>query len=506
MAHRSESIQSAAESMQASPLQVFKQRLKQLSVLLNWTEARTQILLCYLGLMLLFVGISIPVVYQTLFRDIERRLEADVVDEVREFVDVVVKDPPQDLPELQTLIDQYLDDELVDEGQHLIFILNGELYDSRPTELPPSMQAGTPLMQKWQLLTQAAQSEQAVTDPGVGKVIYKVEPIFLRSRVAGVFVIANTTGPEQRQVNQIVRSVLFVMLLMIVIATVLAWFISGQILRPLRSMAETARGISESDLSQRIEVTGQGELAQVAMTFNEMMDRLQTAFISQQDFINDASHELRTPITIIQGHLDLMEDDPEEQQEVLALVHDELNRMNRFVNDLLTLAKAGRPNFIQNDWVDLEAFTEELYQKARVMTQCACELDGMATGDALIDRERITQAVVNLVANANQHTPATGTIAIGSSRSRKNIRFWVRDTGKGISAADQKRIFERFARGSTTERRSEGAGLGLSIVKAIVEAAGGSIELKSKVGEGSTFTLILPQRRRSKQDPPKQGT
>jgi signal transduction histidine kinase len=176
----------------------------------------------------------------------------------------------------------------------------------------------------------------------------------------------------------------------------------------------------------------------------------------------------------------------------LALVNDELDRMNRFVNDLLTLAKSGRPDFIQSASIELETFTEELYQKARVVAQCHCALDAVATSTAQLDGQRITQAVLNLVENANQHTPATGTISIGSSRSRKNIRFWVRDTGKGISAADQKRIFERFARGSTGQRRSEGAGLGLSIVRAIAAASGGRIELKSKLGEGSTFTLILP--------------
>lgn len=478
------------------PVESVKQRLQQLGTKLNWAEARTQILLCYVGLMLLFIGISAPVVYQALSRDIEQRLRADVVDEVQEFIKVVVESPPQTLVAVQNLAEQYLDDELIDPGQYFIFLIDGQLYQHSPHQLPPSMQLGSPLMQKWQGLRQPVQSEQTVADPGIGKVIYKVEPIFLRNRVAGVFVAVHTTGAEQRKVREIVGSVLVTMLMMLATAALLAWFISGRILQPLRSMAETARSISEASLSKRIAVTGQGELAQVAMTFNEMMDRLQTAFISQQDFINDASHELRTPITIIQGHLELMSDDPEEQREVLALVNDELDRMNRFVNDLLTLAKSGRPDFIQPESLELEPFTEELYQKARVIAQCHCTLDAVTTGAAQLDRQRITQAVLNLVENANQHTPATGTIAIGSSRSRKNIRFWVRDTGKGISAADQKRIFERFARGSTGQRRSEGAGLGLSIVRVIAAASGGRLELKSKLGEGSTFTLILPLRGR----------
>jgi signal transduction histidine kinase len=473
----------------ANPL---KQGLRRIRTRLNWIETRTQILLCYLGLMLLFVGGAIPVVYHALSRDIERRLYADVVDESQEFIKVVVETPPQTISEIQQLADQYVEDELIEPGQYFIFIIEDQLYRSNPAELPASLQPGSPLMQKWLSLKQQTRSAQTVAEPGVGKVSYALEPVFLQGRVAGLFVAVHTSGAEQQQVRQIIQSVWLTMLLMLAIAAILAWLISGRILRPLRSMTEVARGISETDLSQRLVVQGQGEIAQVALTFNEMMDRLEAAFRTQQNFINDASHELRTPITIIQGHLDLMSDDPEEQREVLALVNDELDRMNRFVNDLLTLAKSGRPDFIQPELVELEPFTEELYQKARGIIQCHCQLDGVATGTLWLDRQRITQAMLNLVENANQHTSPEGTIAIGSSKSRKNLRFWVRDTGKGISPKDQQRIFERFARGSNSQRRSEGAGLGLSIVRAIVTAAGGRIELKSKPGEGSTFTLIFP--------------
>jgi signal transduction histidine kinase len=246
----------------------------------------------------------------------------------------------------------------------------------------------------------------------------------------------------------------------------------------------------------RISVKGKGELAELAETFNDMMDRLQDAFQSQQEFINDASHELRTPITIIQGHLDLMGDDPDEQAEVLDLVHSELDRMNRFVNDLLVLAKAGRPDFIRLESIELKSFTEEIFTKARVIAACDCQIEGHGTGEMQTDPQRLTQAILNLVENANQHTPITGTIAIGSSRSRKQTRFWVRDTGVGIADNDQQRIFERFARASDTVRRSEGAGLGLAIVQAITKGLGGRIELKSAPGKGSTFTLVFPNRKK----------
>jgi signal transduction histidine kinase len=191
-----------------------------------------------------------------------------------------------------------------------------------------------------------------------------------------------------------------------------------------------------------------------------------------------------------------MGDDPEEQAEVVSLINDELNRMNRFVTDLLMLAKSGRPDFIQPEELDIQAFTEELFNKARVIAKCDCRIDAKGSGTVFLDPQRLTQAVLNLVENANQHTPIEGLIALGSSRSRKHIRFWVRDTGIGIAAADQQRIFERFARATDTVRRSEGAGLGLAIVQAIARESGGRVELKSAPGKGSTFTLVFPVTRR----------
>ena len=132
----------------------------------------------------------------------------------------------------------------------------------------------------------------------------------------------------------------------LLLASLLAWVVAGRVLAPLRVLRDTARSIGESDLTRRIPVEGDDELAGLARTFNEMLDRLEAAFASQKAFISDAGHELRTPITIIRGHLDVMGDDPEERRETLELVSDELDRMGRLVNDLLLLAKrqpAGLP-------------------------------------------------------------------------------------------------------------------------------------------------------------------
>jgi signal transduction histidine kinase len=266
------------------------------------------------------------------------------------------------------------------------------------------------------------------------------------------------------------------------------------LLSPLHQLRETAHAITETDLSRRLTVRGTDEIAELSLTFNNMLDRLQAAFTSQQDFIKDVSHELRTPITIIRGHLELLGNDPQEQQETIALVQDELKRMSRFVNDLLLLMRVERPNFLRWESIDLETFTEELFAKARGLASRNWQLEAKATGEILGDRQRLTQVMMNLAQNATQYTQEQDAIAIGTAVTGSEVRFWVRDTGEGIDPEDQERIFDRFARGSNSERRSDGSGLGLSIVYALVKAHNGHVELFSHLGEGARFTVVLPQR------------
>jgi signal transduction histidine kinase len=184
--------------------------------------------------------------------------------------------------------------------------------------------------------------------------------------------------------------------------------------------------------------------------------------------------------------------DPVEQQETITIVMDELDRMNRLVDDLILLAKSERPDFLQLETVNVEALTQELFSKACALADRHWVLDNVGRGQAVLDRQRITQAIMNLAQNATQYTQPNQTIAIGSAIRSKMVHFWVRDTGEGISLDDQQRIFDRFARAANSRRRSEGAGLGLSIVRAIVEAHHGQIKLRSQLGKGSTFTIMIP--------------
>lgn len=156
------------------------------------------------------------------------------------------------------------------------------------------------------------------------------------------------------------------------------------------------------------------------------------------------------------------------------------------------MAKSERPDYLQLETIDISLLTQELYTKATALADRNWQLDAQATGLIVGDRQRLTQAMMNLTENAVQYTTETDTIAIGTAIAPNYVRLWVRDTGVGIAECDRERIFERFARASNSRRRSDGSGLGLSIVKAIAQAHGGRVELVSQVGIGSTFTLVLP--------------
>lgn len=283
------------------------------------------------------------------------------------------------------------------------------------------------------------------------------------------------------------------MLLTILLAFAFGWVAAGKVLSPLKDLSDTAKSISESDLSGRIATQEKGEIAQLGNTFNAMIDRIEVAFDTQRNFINDIGHELRTPITIIRGHLELMDSDPQSQQETLDLVIDELNRMNRMVEDLVLLAKAERPDFLQIETIELTSFVAELFSKLERLGERNWHLDTMiASGRMTGDRQRITQAIVNLANNAVQHTVTDSLIVFGAKMEGNRVEFWLRDTGNGIAIAEQQRIFDRFTRVKNARRHSKGSGLGLAIVKTVVEAHGGAITLQSKLGIGSTFTLIFP--------------
>ncbi|TCN44073.1 signal transduction histidine kinase [Kribbella orskensis] len=286
------------------------------------------------------------------------------------------------------------------------------------------------------------------------------------------------------------------------------WWLSGRALRPVRQITATAQDISATDLSRRIALQGpRDELRNLADTVDDMLGRLESAFIAQRQLVDDASHELRNPLAVIQANVDavLAHDDtpPDDRAQATAIVSRAIQRMTRLVEDLLASARRSSPAFVDAD-VDLAAIAGEAAEEYALLAADR-ELHlvrRLAPGPiAAGDPQALRRAVDNLLSNAVRLARGGSelVLAVGS----RNGWAWiaVRDEGPGIADEDADRVFDRFFRSgqrqppaavaSTGQRR---AGLGLAIVRQIVESHGGSVALHSELGIGSTFTLWLPER------------
>lgn len=290
-------------------------------------------------------------------------------------------------------------------------------------------------------------------------------------------------------------------------AAALGSVVAGRLLNPLRRLREATQVVSHEDLTQRVEVrNGTDDVTLLAKTFNTMLERLDEGAQQQQRFLDDAGHELRTPLTILRGHLELVSiEDPEDVAATRDMLLEEVDRMQRLVDDLLVLANAGHPDFLRKEAVPMADFLQQVMEKVHVLADRHWVIDETADCVVEADPQRLTQALAQLAANAVKYTERSATIALGARiegatatdgslvPDSETLLLWVRDTGPGIAAEDQNRIFERFGR-ARPGRGQEGSGLGLAIVSAIAEAHGGSAGVESELGHGhgATFMIRIP--------------
>jgi signal transduction histidine kinase len=455
-------------------------------------SARARILASYVILLLFSTVVSILALREVLLARAGERVDDALVQEVEEFRRLAEdgRNPTTGEPfgdDLRAIFDVFLSRNVPGQSEAFYSYVGGDLY--RPAFGPGLRRLRVTEIDELALARNVQRGEAELADGG--RIRYLVAPVETGGREQGVFVVAIDLGAEIDEVNDALRLAAGVSIGVLILASMLAWVIAGRVLAPLRVLRDTARSIGESDLTRRIPAEGSDELADLARTFNEMLDRLEQAFASQKAFISDAGHELRTPITIIRGHLELMGDDPLERRETLELVNDELERMSRLVNDLLLLAKASRPDFLEPQTIDLDDLTRDLFTKASALARRDWRLAEVASGRIVADRQRLTQALMNLSQNAVTHTHEGDAVELGSRLDGGRVRLWVRDTGPGVPEAEQARIFERFVR-LDNGRHVEGAGLGLAITRAIAEAHGGRVEVDSQPGAGARFTVIIP--------------
>ncbi|WP_448852119.1 ATP-binding protein [Corynebacterium sp. 335C] len=311
-------------------------------------------------------------------------------------------------------------------------------------------------------------------------------------------VVAVFTGGARGQVDHQMRIIAAVGGGGMLLALLISWLVAGQILRPIREVRQVAEQIQETDLTKRVPVHGDDDVADLSRTVNSMLDRVEAAYAGQRLFVDNAGHELRTPITVIRGQLELFDGADEEQRAVSRqLITTELDRMSRMVTELLTLAKADRDDFVRREPADVADMTLEIEQKAQSLGDRDWLVADVADDVAVVDPQRIVQAMLQFASNAVDHTAEGSRILIGSSVTGhggdRRLRMWVTDDGPGIDPDEATTIFGRFARGAEgSDRNKGGAGLGLSIVRAITDAHGGHAWVRSAPGRGATFGIDVP--------------
>lgn len=451
------------------------------------------------GWMLAVVGLALSVAIFATWTILLARLDDRVTHELSNEVDklrrysatALDRDTGRKVTDVRELLTGYLAVNAPDRWETFFSIVDGRA--DRATSVPPPV----PIDGDEELVAEMATAtriERDEVETSVGTVQYAVIPVSVAgdSRKAH-FVVAIFYDMHRDEIVDAVRVLGLSALAAMALAGAAGWFVAGQVLAPVRLVRQTAEQISDStDLTRRLDVPGDDDVAALAATFNHMLDRLEKAFIVQRHFMDDAGHELRTPITVIRGHLELMGDDPADREETLALVTDELDRMNRIVDDLLTLAKAEQPGFLTLDNVELADLTVSVVAKARALGSRTWRVDEVAETRLPADRQRLTQALMQLIANAVRHTSDGDLIAVGSAVRDGRVELWVRDSGPGVPPAERERIFGRFVRGAGRTGAHDGAGLGLAIVRSIAQAHGGDVRVTDAPGGGACFVMSLP--------------
>lgn len=456
---------------------------------------RLRLLAWFVILLGLGTAVTVAVVGEVLLQGTEERIRRDLVQESEEFRSLAGGIDPATGEafgeDVERIFEVFLDRNVPARNEVILTFVDGELFRrSRPI---PRYELGQDPVFIEAVANIPAVTTGSISSP-VGSVDYLALPVLIEDQTRGVFAVAAFRDLERAEQDEILRAVATVGVVLLVIGTVLAWRLADRVLAPVRRTAATARSISETDLSQRVEVRGHDEVAALAETFNEMLDRVSVAFDEQRRFMDDAGHELRTPLTIARGHLELFdEESPDDRRRTVDLVLDEVDRMTLLVNELLVLASASRPDFARRTAIQAVDLMRTVFDKARVLGDRQWRFEPGRDGTIWVDRQRMTQAVLQLAHNAVRHTSATDVIALGANVDQRSARLWVRDTGSGIAEHEQKAIFERFYRSEGSSRASDsGVGLGLSIVRAIAEAHEGRVALTSRPGEGASFTVVIP--------------
>ena len=387
----------------------------------------------------------------------------------------------------------YLQTHVLAAGHLLLVGLTGQ-----PTLASPggAVLASSPTVVRW-LSAPPARSQLQDVSAGASSYLVLASPIQTTGgSTVGVLVAAASLQGLQTQRDQVLLLAGAEAAVALAAALLSSFLVMRRLLRTVGMVTQAAVDASVDDLGARLgtEDRADDEVGRLRAAFDGMLERIAAGLDAQRQLLSDVSHQLRTPLTVARGHLEVLERNPApergEVSQTTATVIGELDRMATLVDRLLLLGRSFAPDFVEAEPVALRAFMGELFATARVLVAQRrwklCEVPDVVV---VVDGAKLRGALLNLVDNAVKATAAGDAIELGA-RCDPEMVLWVADAGSGIAAEAQCEVFDRFRRAGLASGR--GAGLGLAIVKAVTEAHGGRVQLRSVEGEGTTVEIVLP--------------
>ncbi len=332
-------------------------------------------------------------------------------------------------------------------------------------------------------------------------IVYRAKLNFVHDGENFTLQFFRTITAQTNFFEQLKNTLIAIDIIGLILAVGTGFLVSRKILRPISTMTKTAQNIAIENMTSRIPVKPvNDELNDLAKTFNNMLDRLQVGITQQQRFVSDASHELRTPATVIRGYSDVLmrwgAKDPDILQESIEAIHSEAENMQQLIEQLLFLARSDQKRQPLNmERLDISEIVEDVFHKTRQVVH-SHKINLIHNDSSIIFADKITirQMLRIFLDNAIKYTPEGGTVTINSVKSEKFIRLSVKDTGIGIAVENQEKIFERFFRVNSSHSKQEvsGTGLGLSIAKWIADQHNIKLEIESELGKGTNIISIIP--------------
>ena len=446
------------------------------------------------GVVLVLAMAAVLVVVTTTFDRLSiNAVDAGLADDITEFKSAALARPPTQT--LEGFASAYLGRQPFELGTFMVVRVVG--YPAQGNPGSQFLQAD-PHVTAWLMQPPGSGT---FTDVAVGSKRYRlrVSPITLGQGILGTaisFADLTTAANESWKVAMLTAGEAGVAALLAVVST---YIVLRRVLGVVAGVTRTAGLITSANPGRRLEERPTNdEIGRLVHTFNDMLSRLEFASQAQRQLLSDVSHQMRTPLTVMRGHLEVARRtgliDPVETRETIDLVLDELAHASILVDRVLVLGRSLEPDFIQPEPVDLRSFLDDISTAAQTLAPRRWELGSVPDLVVLIDPEKLRGALLNLVDNAIKATGPEDAIRVGAELGPGgSLSVVVADTGNGIPVEQHERIFQRFERGTRADER--GSGLGLAIVRAVAEAHGGHVAIDSAAGAGCSVRIVLPASR-----------